>query len=234
MTIALTNAGWENSKYFITTMILITCISAINSSIYLGSRTIFHWSKDGYGPKILSKVDKRGVPMIAIHFMHVFCFISIMSYKSGSADAYNYIVNIAGIAAFIVWTSVSIIHLRFRKGWLVQKLDLAELPFKSPMFPYFNYLSIFIGVLLTLVQGWTVFKPFQVGQFIDSYILLPFFFIVWFAYDWYYKTWIVRPQDMDFLTGRRPDLDAVIGAEKEGEYRVETTVVDEQDKEKSN
>lgn len=44
MTIAFTNAGWENSKYFVTTFILITCVSSINSAIYFASRALFTWA----------------------------------------------------------------------------------------------------------------------------------------------------------------------------------------------
>ncbi|QPG77402.1 hypothetical protein FOA43_004816 [Brettanomyces nanus] len=213
MTIALTEAGWANSKYFIASMILMTCISSINSAIYIASRALFTWSHQGYGPRIFSKINKRGVPYIAVHSVHVFCFLSIMSWKAGSSVAYSYIVNISGVAAFIVWTSIVIIHIRFRKGWVHQGYSLTGLPFKVPFFPYLNYIAIFLGVLLTLVQGWTVFVPFQVGPFIDAYILLPLFFIVWPCYDWYFKTRIVKYDDMDFESGRRPDLDDNVNVE---------------------
>lgn len=207
MTIALTNAGWKNSKYFISTIVLITCISAINSSIYLASRTLYAWSLNGYGPKIFTKVNKKGVPYVAIHTTHIFCLISVMTYKAGAADAYSYIVNISGVAAFIVWTSVSIIHLRFRKGWAMKGYTVEDLPYVAPFFPWSNYVAIVLGVLLTLVQGWSYLKPFDVGNFIDAYILLPLFFVIWFAYDLYFKSWIVNLNDIDYEAGRRPDVD---------------------------
>ncbi len=207
MTIALTEAGWENSKYFIASMILMTCLSSINSAIYIASRALFSWSEQGYGPKVFSKVSKKGVPYVAVHFAHLFCFLSILGWKSGSTVAYNYIVNVSGVACFIVWTAIVIIHIRFRRGWVLQGYSLSSLPFKSPCFPYFDIIAIILGILLILVQGWTVFKPFDVNQFIDSYILLPLFFIVWAGYDLYFKTRIIPLGDFDFETGRRPDLD---------------------------
>lgn len=213
MTIALTNAGWENSKYFIASIVLITCISAINSSIYLASRTLYTWALNGYGPKIFTKTSQNGVPYIAIHSVHIFCLISIMTYSAGAANAYGYIVNIAGVSAFIVWTSVSIIHLRFRKGWYAHGYTNKDLPYCAPFFPWSNYIAIIIGIVLTLVQGWSVFVPFDVGTFIDAYILLPLFFIVWFAYDLYFKSWIVKIGDFDFKTGRRPDMDEIVDVE---------------------
>lgn len=218
MTIAITEAGWPGSKYFVTTMVWITCFSSINSAIYFASRALFTWSKAGFGPKIFTKVTSRGIPYVAIHFAHLFGFLSILSYSSGSSVAYGYIVSVTGVAAFMVWTSISITHLRFRQGWIAQGNSLKALPYTAALFPWINYVSILIGVVLTLVQSWSCFVPFDYKTFIDGYIMLPLFFIIWFAYDYYYhrtffKGWFVETSEMDFVTGRRPDLDDSVGGE---------------------
>lgn len=210
MVIALTEAGWANSKYYITTVILVICVSSINSSIYLASRALFQWSADGYGPKIFTKVTERGVPWLAIHFCHLFGFLSILSYSAGSSVAYAYIVNVTGVAAFIVWTAICVTHLRFRTFWLQAGRLVTDLPYVAMFYPYGNYFTIFIGILLTLVQGWGCFKPFDYKSFIDAYILIPAFFICWAIYDlWYFKAGFVKFQDVDLDFDRRPDLDDV-------------------------
>ena len=214
MTIAITEAGWPGSKYLVTTMIWITCFSSINSAIYFASRSLFTWSKAGFGPKILTTVNKKGVPYVAIHSCHIFGFLSILSYSSGSTVVYSYIVSVSGVASFIVWTSISVTHLRFRKGWIAQGYSLDVLPFQAYFFPWSNYVGIFIGIVLTLVQGWSCFKPFDYKIFIDDYIMLPLFFIIWFCYDFFYfRKGIIKPMEMDFHTGKRPDLDDNVGAE---------------------
>lgn len=211
MTIALTNAGWNNSKYFVTTMILITCLSSINSAIFLASRSLFTWSEMGMGPKIFTKTDKKGVPYVAIHTCHLFGFLSILSYSAGSSVAYSYIVGITGVSAFIVWAGISFIHLRFRKGWLRQHKSLSDLGYLAPLYPWSNYFAIGLGIILILVQGWTSFAPWDKSSFIDCYIMLPVFFIWWGFYDlFYFKTRLVRYEDMDFETGRRMDIDKVL------------------------
>lgn len=208
MTIAFTNAGWENSKYFVTTFILLTCISSINSAIYFASRSLFTWAEAGFGPKIFAKTTKHGVPWVAIHTVHLTGFISILSYKSGSSVAYGYIVNVAGVAAFLAWTGVIVTHWRFRTAWVAQGYSLDALPFRSYWFPYTDYVGFALGVLLVLVQGWSVFKPFDYKGFIDGYIMLPAFFICWFCYDYFYfKQGIIKTHEIDFTVGRRPDLD---------------------------
>lgn len=214
MTIALHNAGWDNGKYLITTIIMVTCFSSINSAIYFASRSVFTWSKAGFGPKIFTKVDRKGIPYVAIHSCHLFGFLSILSYSAGSSVAYSYIVNVTGVAAFMVWTSICVTHLRFRWGYLAQGHPIKKLPYISRIFPWGNYIAIVIGIVLTLVQSWSCFVPFDYKAFIDGYIMLPFFFIVWAVYDlWYFKEGIIKYEDMDFITGRRPDLDDDVGKE---------------------
>lgn len=208
MTIAFTNAGWENSKYYVTSMVLITCVSSINSAIYFASRAIFTWAEAGYGPKIFTKTTSRGVPYVAIHFCHLWGFLCLLASNSGSAAAYGYIVSVAGVSAFIAWVGVILTHMRFRRAWNSQGLDVNKLPFKTPWFPWLDYVGIAIGVLLVLVQGWSCFVPFDYKTFVDSYILLPIFFICWFCYDkFYFKSGFVKKHEIDFSYGRRQDLD---------------------------
>lgn len=214
MTIALTNAGWANSKYFVTTFILLTCISSINSAIYFASRALFTWAEAGYGPKIFTRTTSKGIPWVSIHFVHLFGFLSILSYKSGSSIAYTYIVNVASVSAFIAWTAIIVTHWRFRRAWIAQGYSLEALPFKSYFYPYTDYIGFAFGVFLVLVQGWSVFKPFDYKGFIDGYIMLPAFFICWFCYDyWYFKKGVIKIEEIDFTSGRRADLDDNYGCD---------------------
>lgn len=216
MTIAMTNAGWANSKYWVTTVILITCISSINSAIYFASRALFTWAEAGYGPKIFTKTTSKGIPFVAIHFVHLFSFLAILSYKSGSSVAYSYIVNVTGVVAFITWVGIIIVHFRFRRAYVSQGHSLANLPYTAPLFPWLNIAGLIIGVLLILVQGWSVFKPFDYKTFIDSYIMIPVFFICWGAYDLlYFKDGFIKTREIDFNEGRRPDLDDNVGEDME-------------------
>ncbi|RLV88412.1 hypothetical protein JA9_004299 [Meyerozyma sp. JA9] len=202
MTIALINAGWANAGYFVTTIILVTCISSINSAVYFCGRCVLRLAVDGYAPKIFAKVNKAGVPYVATNTVHLFGFLSLLSMQSSSAVAYSYIVGLAGVSAFIVWTGIIFAHYRFRKGWVRAGNSVSDLPFQAPLFPYFNYFGMLLGIVLCLVQGWTVFVPFQAGQFVDLYIMLPLFFVIWGVYKFYLKSKWVAYEDMDFVSER--------------------------------
>ncbi|CAG8950805.1 hypothetical protein HYFRA_00003021 [Hymenoscyphus fraxineus] len=208
MTIAIQNAGWEGGVNLVNAFIFATCLSATNSSIYIGSRTILFMAQEKKAPKFLGYTDKRGVPIPAIIFTNLFGTLSMMNVSTGASAAYSYIVNLSGVSTFLVWGSISFIHIRFRSAWISQGRSISELPFKSWAYPWNAYFGLGANVFLAFVQGWTTLAPFDAGNFVDAYILLPLFPIVYFGYKFVYKTRFWRLDEIDLDEGRRVDLDA--------------------------
>lgn len=208
MTVAIQNAGWDGGVHLINAFIFVTCLSATNASIYIGSRTILFMAKDGKAPRFLGWTDNRGVPVAAIIFTNLFGAISMMNVSTGAGKAYNYIVNLSGVSTFLVWGSISFIHIRFRSAWARQGRSVDELPFKSLLYPWNAYFGLFANVFLALVQGWGNFVPFDAGGFVDAYILIPLFPIIYVAYKYWNKTRFHRLEEIDLDAGRRGDVDA--------------------------
>lgn len=209
MTVAIQTAGWEGGVHLVNAFILVTCLSAVNSSIYIGSRTVLFMAQDKTAPKFLGKTTKTGVPVYAIIFTNLFGALSLMNISTGASKAYTYIVNLSGVSTFLVWGSISFIHIRFRSAWKVQGHSPAELPYKSLWYPYNAYFGLCANVFLAIVQGWTTLSPFDAGNFVDAYILLPLFFILFFGYKWAFKTKTWKLQDIDLTSGRRKDVDSI-------------------------
>lgn len=209
MTIAIQNAGWQGGVHLINAFILITCLSAINSSIYIASRTLLYMGQDGKAPKILGWTDRRGVPIPAIVFANACGALSMMNVSTGAGKAYAYIVNLSGVSTFLVWGSISFIHIRFRSAWKAQGNDPSTLPFKSMLYPWNAYFGLGANVFLALVQGWTTLAPFDAGTFVDAYILLPLFAIIYFGYKFIFKTRFWRLDEIDLQSGRRRDLEEI-------------------------
>lgn len=206
--IAIVRAGWDGGTHLVNAFILVTCLSAVNSSIYIGSRTITNLATEGLAPKFLGWKDKRGVPIFAVTLMNALGLISLMNVSTGAANAYNYIVNISGVAVFIVWGLISYTHIRVRKAWKLQGYDLNELPYRSKLYPWIAWFGLGANIFLALVQGWTTLSPFVAGDFVDSYILLPFSIFVYVGISLIKKTW--KPVDLstiDLDEGRRKDID---------------------------
>lgn len=208
ITIAIQNAGWESGVHLVNAFILVTCISAINSSIYIGSRTILFMAQEKKAPPFLGYTDKRGVPIFAIIFTNLFGFLAIMNISTGAGKAYQYIVNLSGVSTFLVWGSISFIHIKFRRAWHAQGYTAEDLPFKSLWYPWNAYFGLFANAFLAVVQGWTTLSPFNAGNFVDAYILLPLFFVFWFGYKFIFKTKFHRSHEIDLQSGKRKDVDA--------------------------
>jgi amino acid transporter len=207
MTIAIQRAGWDNGVHLVNAFILITCLSACNSSIYIGSRTLLYMGQNRKAPKILGWTDRRGVPIPAIIFTNACGALSMMNISTGAGKAYSYIVNLSGVSTFLVWGAISFIHIRFRTAWKKQGHSPDELPFKSFLYPYNAYFGLAANIFLALIQGWEKFAPFDAGGFVDAYILLPLFPIIWFGYKLIFKTHFWRSDEMDLMSGRRKDVD---------------------------
>ncbi|KAI0438478.1 amino acid permease-like protein [Xylaria telfairii] len=207
MTIAIQNAGWEGGVHLINAFILITCISAINSSIYIASRTLLFMAQDGKAPKFLGWTNQRGVPAPAVIVANAFGALSLLNLSSGAGNAYSYIVNLSGVSTFIVWGSISFIHIRFREAWQAQGYHVDDLPFKALWYPWNAWFGLLSNLFLALVQGWTTLVPFNAGNFVDAYILLPLFAIIYFVFKFWNKTRFWRLDEIDLQSGRRRDLE---------------------------
>lgn len=207
MTVAIQNAGWKGGVHLINAFIFATCLSAINCSIYIGSRTLLYMAQEDKAPRFLGWTDKRGVPIPAIIFTNAFGAISMMNLSTGAAEAYSYIVNLSGVSTFLVWASISFTHIRFRRAWAAQGYSPEELPFRALWYPWNAYFGLAANIFLALVQGWSTFAPFTAGKFVDAYILLPLFGIIYIGYKFYFKTTFWKLDEIDLISGRRRDLE---------------------------
>jgi len=207
MTIAIRHAGWENGKHLINAFIFVSCLSALNGSVYIGSRTLLYMARDQKAPSFFGYTTRWGVPMWAVIFSNACGAISMMNVSTGAARAYNYIVNVSGVSTFLVWGSVSFVHLRFRAAMRAQQRSVDELPYRALLYPWTAYIGLFASLFLALVQGWTTLSPFSAGDFVAAYIMLPLFPIGFLAYKLPFRTHWVRASEMDLDSGRRFDLD---------------------------
>lgn len=209
MTVAIQNAGWEGGVHLINAFICITCLSACNASIYIGSRTLLYMGQDGKAPRFLGWTNSRGVPIPAILFTNLCGALSMMNNSTGAGRAYGYIVNLSGVSTFLVWGAISFIHIRFRRAMKVQGVSSDELPFKSMLYPWNAYFGLGANIFLAFVQGWTTLSPFNAGNFVAAYILLPLFPLIYLGFKFWNKTHFVRAHEADLYTGRRRDVDDV-------------------------
>ena len=83
-------------------------------------------------------------------------------------------------------------------------------------YPWNAYFGLGANVFLALVQGWTTLAPFDAGTFVDAYILLPLFAVIYFGYKFIFKTRFWRLDEIDLQSGRRRDLEEIKEMSKHG------------------
>ena len=103
LTIALLDAGINAGASIINAVIVIAVISAGNSSLYVASRTMLFMARNGKAPKILGKVNKAGVPWVALLLSNAIACIAFLSVSDSAGTIYNALITLSGVATFIVW-----------------------------------------------------------------------------------------------------------------------------------
>ncbi len=142
----------------INALIILSVISAGNSSLYIASRTLQSLGATGRAPKILGWTSKKGrVPIPALVLSNLIALISLLSINNGAATVFTYIINISGVSTFIIFAIICLCHIRFRQAWLRQGKTFDEFPFKAWLAPYGTWFAFILNVVLMFFQGYTSF-----------------------------------------------------------------------------
>ncbi|KAF2499706.1 amino acid permease [Lophium mytilinum] len=207
LTIALADARIAPAAHLVNALIVVSVLSAGNSSLYVASRTITHMARNGMAPKILGKVNSKGVPWVALLFTNVFACIAFLSQSASAGKLYSALITLSGVATFIVWGTIELVHIRFRKALEVQGQSIEDLPFKAQWYPWGTYACVGANVFLIFFQGYTAFlNPCNSTDFVVNYILLPVFLLLYVVWKFWHKTKLVKLSEMDTWSGRRDPL----------------------------
>lgn len=101
--IALQNAGWQAGPHLINAFIFTASFSAINSSIYIASRTLYSLADLGRAPNFLLKTTSKGVPTYAAIVSNFVGLLALINAAAGAGKIFEYIVAVSGSATFIAW-----------------------------------------------------------------------------------------------------------------------------------
>ncbi|KAM5485565.1 hypothetical protein McanCB56680_001866 [Microsporum canis] len=204
LTIALSDAGILPAAHLINGLIVISVISAGNSSLYVASRTMLYMGRTGKAPAILGRTNRAGVPWVALLFTNLVACISFLSLSSSAGKLYSALITLSGVCTFIVWAVIAVTHIRFRQALAIQGEDVTVLPFQAMFYPWGTYLALAANIFLVFFQGYTAFlNPFSAEDFVINYILLPVFIILVLIWKFTKKTKIVKLEEMDIWSGRR-------------------------------
>jgi L-asparagine transporter-like permease len=128
-------------------VILIAALSAMNSQLYITSRTLFSLARAAQAPGTLGVLNARGVPVRALLLsssgIAVAAAMSVVAPKS----AFILMVSISSFGAMFTWMMIFVTHYRFRRARAAQ----TAAQFRIPGFPFTTLLGAasMAAVLLT-------------------------------------------------------------------------------------
>lgn len=200
--IAIQIAGIKTLPSIINVCLLTSAWSAGSSDFYTASRALYGLATLGQAPKIFRKTNRFGTPYVSLLGCALLGLLAYMGSSSGSSRVFGWFSNMSAVTGMINWLGICITSLRFRKGLKAHGIDPSSLPFSSRLQPYVAWWSLCWVILIIIFADWSVFLKgkWDHAAFISTYFPVPFFIVLYFGYKYYYKTQILKPSEMDFVT----------------------------------
>jgi len=163
-------------------VILTAILSAGNSGLYASSRMLWSLANEGMLNKKLVKINKHGVPMIALLISMAGAVLSLFSSIYAADTVYLALVSIAGFAVVVVWLSIPMAQINFRKQWNLEHSD-DELDYKTPFNPILPYITIVLLAISVLGIAW------DSSQRAGLYFGIPFMIFCYLYHYLRFKKW---------------------------------------------
>ena len=157
-------------------VVLTAVLSAANSGLYVCSRMVWSLAKERLIPERFARTNFRGVPVWAVLFSMAGSLLALLSSVIAASTVYLVLVAVSGLATLVVWFSVCVCHIRFRREWARDGHSADELGYRAPGFPVLPWLAIVmcIGALVLVVLDDT--------QRSTLYCMIPFVACCYAAY----------------------------------------------------
>lgn len=141
--------GETGTAQILNVVVLTAALSVYNSGVYCNSRMLHGLAQQGNAPRILGKVDKRGVPVPAIFISALFTLLCVIINYLLPGKAFGILMSLVVAALVINWGMISLAHLKFRAAKRRQGVTPV---FKAFWSPFTNYLCLaFMAILLVLL-----------------------------------------------------------------------------------
>ncbi|MCW2293255.1 aromatic amino acid transport protein AroP [Pseudomonas sp. BIGb0408] len=142
--------GSDTAAHILNFVVLTAALSVYNSGVYCNSRMLYGLAEQGNAPKALLKVDKRGVPVLAIFFSAAFTLVCVVVNYLVPKSALELLMSLVVAALVINWAMISLAHIKFRKAMQAKGVEPS---FNAFWFPFANYLCLafvlfILGVML--------------------------------------------------------------------------------------
>ncbi len=197
-------AGLLAAASIMNAVVLTSVLSAGNSGMYAATRMLYALAREGKAPAWFARVTAHGVPLRALLATTAIAALCFLSFVFSPNEVYIWLLNTSGMTGFIAWLGIALSHYRFRRGYLKQGGQLADLPYVSPFFPFGPLFAFTLCLIITLGQNYEAFLQDRIDWVgaAATYIGIPLFLLIWAGYRLTRGSRFVRYQDMTFPIGK--------------------------------
>ncbi|TQI80985.1 aromatic amino acid:proton symporter (AAT family) [Serratia fonticola] len=130
-------------------VVLTAALSVYNSGVYCNSRMLFGLATQGNAPKVLTKVNKRGVPVLSIALSALATSVGVLINYVIPGKAFELLMALVVSTLVINWVMICLAHLKFRAAKNRQGVITS---FRALWYPFGNYLCLaFLAMILVIM-----------------------------------------------------------------------------------
>lgn len=133
--------------------LLVFVLSAANSDIYIGSRTLFGLARDNQAPKIFGRTSARGVPLAGAAFTALFTVLAYMNASKSSSQVFGYLVSLVTVFGALNWICILVSYVQFTRGMKAQGISRDSIPYRGFLQPYGAYFALGMTMIVIFFNG---------------------------------------------------------------------------------
>lgn len=210
--IAIESAGTTILPSIMNGVILVSVISVGNSSVFGSSRTLAALAELGQAPKIFAYVDRRGRPLVSILAASSVGLLAFMANSKVHSHVFDWLLAISGLSSVFTWGSTCLAHIRLRKAWAYHHRSVSDMAFRAQGGTIGSWIGLFCNCLILVGQCWVAIwpitsEPLTSSQRAENFFLqclaIPVVLLFLIGHKLWYRTSVIKVEDMDIDTGRR-------------------------------
>lgn len=139
--------GIPHAGDIIQVVVLTAALSSLNAGLYATGRTLRSMAVAGEAPHMASKLNKNQVPSGGIIITSALGLLGVALNAFLAEDAFEIVMNLAGIGIAGTWAAILITHLAFLRR--VKEGKETRPAYRMPWAPYSNYAALlFFGIVV--------------------------------------------------------------------------------------
>lgn len=198
-------AGGKAAAGVINAVVFSLLVSAGNHALYAGTRLLHSLGLQGFAPQSVGTVSRRsGVPLVALAVTASVLALCLVLSLTGAGVVWRFLQHLVGVLNQLVWLSVGLTLIRFRRGLAVQG-KTHRLAFRNWTHPWGSYVVVGACGFMVVVQGWSAWAGWHWGDLVSYYLEVVVVVVMYFGWKRFKGTAVVAYESMDLETDRWED-----------------------------